>query len=95
MVSGFAECTQKQSEKRGDKMSYIPSDDDEYRQKDEVPSRWRRLLHKFAYKLYYKLVYSQLTLNYFQLVSLLLFTGVLSSIFTYLFITQNLAYLYP
>ena len=76
-------------------MSYIPSDDDEYRQKDEVPSRWQRLFNKVRLKLYSnnKLMSSTITLNYFQLVSVVLFTGVLFLITGYLLASQYYQYL--
>lgn len=75
-------------------MSYIPSDDDEYRQKDKVHSRWRRILHKVFYKLKLnKLLYSKLTLNTLQLISLVLFTGVLFLITGYLLASQYYEYL--
>ncbi len=74
------------------KMSYIPSDNDEYRQKDKVPSRWRRLLHKSAYKLNSIIAY-KLTLNTLQWISLVLFTGVLFLIAGYLLASQYYEYL--
>jgi len=77
-------------------MAYVPRDDDEYRQKDEVPSRGRRLLHKLRYKLklsYNSLIYSTITLNCFQLISVVLFTAVLFLITGYLLASQYYEYL--